>query len=229
MRQCAEFLGFGLAGKQSDLSAIADTLRGCDALVVLKLNALLLHEIDKALVIGANFAGNRRRLGKLSAFGLCKVEDIDNAETDEHGLWLVGLVNGLLGGLTLGANHRSQNRNTLLPLLDIVAKLIPCSDARNVGCVGAMMRDGKNVSETVIVEAGHCAKVGCERFALALLKLLDQMLDVLSDDLLRGGLLAADFLLAAAVVVAVVVTFEIHVFVLLFRRDRLSVFLTDRK
>jgi hypothetical protein len=42
--------------------------------------------------------------------------------------------------------------------------------------------------------------------------------------LLRGCLLAADFLLAAAVVA--VVTLEIHVFVLLFRRDRLSVFLT---
>jgi len=76
------------------------------------------------------------------------------------------------------------------------------------------------------VETGHCAEVGGERLALALLKLLDQMLDVLSDDLLSGGLLAADFLLAAAVVVAVVVTLEIHVFVLLFRRDRLSVFLT---
>jgi hypothetical protein len=72
------------------------------------------------------------------------------------------------------------------------------------------------------VETGHCAEVGGERLALALLKLLDQVLDVLGNDLLRGSLLAADFLLAAAVAVAVVFAFEFRVFVLLFRRDRLS-------
>src|ERR1035438_6001328 len=117
MHQCAELLGFRLAGKQCDLSAIADTLRGCDALVVLKLDALLLHEIDKPFVISANFAGNCRRLGKLGAFGLRNVEDIDNTEANERGLWLVSLLNGFLGGLALGANHRGQNRNALLSLL----------------------------------------------------------------------------------------------------------------
>ena len=77
------------------------------------------------------------------------------------------------------------------------------------------------------MKPGHSGQIGCESLALALLKLLDQVLDVLSNDLLGGCLLAADFLLAAAPAVAVVVAAELHVFVLLlFRRDRLSVFLT---
>jgi hypothetical protein len=81
------------------------------------------------------------------------------------------------------------------------------------------------------VKTGHCIEVGSKRFALALLKLLDQVLDVLRDDLLSCGLLAAAALRRTAlmrrgVVAVAVVTLEIHVFVLLFRRDRLSVFLT---
>ena len=76
------------------------------------------------------------------------------------------------------------------------------------------------------MEPGHSGQIGCESLALALLKLLDQVLDGLSNDLLGGCLLAADSLLAAAPAVAVVVAAELHVFVLiLFRRDRLSVFL----
>jgi hypothetical protein len=80
---------------------------------------------------------------------------------------------------------------TLLALLDVTPKLVPSANARNVGCVGAVVGDGKNVSKAVVVKAGHGAEVGGERLALALLKLLDQMLDILSNDLLRGGLLAA--------------------------------------
>src|SRR5271169_3197652 len=118
MYQSAELLGLGLAGKQCDLSAVADALRRCDALVVLKLNALLLNEIDKAFVVGANFAGNCRRLGKVTAFGLCNIEDIDNAEANKHRPWLVGLLGGFPGRLALGAYHRSQNWNALLTLLD---------------------------------------------------------------------------------------------------------------
>jgi hypothetical protein len=98
-------------GKQCDLSAVADALRRCDA----------------------NLAGNRRRFGKLGAFGLCNIEDIDNAEANEHGLGLVSLLDGFLGWLALGADHRSQNRNALLTLLDVASKLVPCADARNVG------------------------------------------------------------------------------------------------
>ena len=84
------------------------------------------------------------------------------------------------------------------------------------------------------VEAGHCVEVGGERLALALLKLFDQVLDILRDDLLSGRLLAAALRRicavrrggAAALAVAVVVATETHVFVLLFRRNRLSVLLT---
>ncbi len=93
------------------------------------------------------------------------------------------------------------------------------------------MRNGKDVAKAVIVKTGHCIEIGSERFALALLKLLDQVLDVLSDDLLSRGLLAVAALrrigaVRRGAVAVAVVTLEIHVFVLLFRRDRLSVFLT---
>ena len=58
MHQCGELLGLRLAGKQRDLSAVADALGGRDAFVVLKLDALLSNELDKPVAMAANFAGN---------------------------------------------------------------------------------------------------------------------------------------------------------------------------
>jgi len=82
------------------------------------------------------------------------------------------------------------------------------------------MCDGKNVAERVVVEMGHRSEISCERLALALLKLLNEKLDVLGNDLLSGGMLAVAVerriltvrrgAIAAAVAVAVVV--ESHVF-----------------
>jgi hypothetical protein len=48
-------------------------LRWCDALVVLKLDALLQHEIEQAVVVDANFAGHFCRFWKLCALGLRNV------------------------------------------------------------------------------------------------------------------------------------------------------------
>jgi len=187
-------------------------------------------------VVGSHFAGDGCRFGKLGSLGLRDVEDIYDAEAYEHGCWLVAWLGWLLVALSLAADHRSQNRDALLALLDVTAKLVPSANARNVCCVGAMVRDGKNVSKAVVVEPGHGAEVRRESLALALLKLLDQVLDVLGNDLLSGGLLAAAAqrrifavrrgVAAAAVDFAVVVAIEIHAFVLRFRRNRLSVFLT---
>jgi hypothetical protein len=134
-------------------------------------------------VAGSHFAGDGRGFGKLGSLGLPDVEYVYDAEADEHGSWLVARLGRFLVALALGANHRGKNRDALLPLLDVTAKLIPSADARNVGCVGAMMRDGRNVFKAVVVKAGHGAEVSRESFTLALLKLLDQMLDVLGNDL----------------------------------------------
>ena len=192
-----------------------------------------MNELEKSVVVGAHFAGHGGRFGKLFALGLRDVKDIDDTKTNEQRLRLVVLLDRLLVALVLSPYHRSQNRNALLALLDEAAKLVPCANPCNVGCVGPMMRDGKDIAETVVVEPGHCGQISCESLALTLLKLLYQVLDVLSDDLLRSGLLVVAVLRricavrrgVVAVAVAVV-TLEIHVFVLLFRRDRLSVFLT---
>jgi len=59
-----------LTGDQCDLSAVADSLRGGDALVVLKLDALLLHKINEAVMVGANLTRNLGRFREICAFGL---------------------------------------------------------------------------------------------------------------------------------------------------------------
>ena len=186
MHQRGELLGVRLAGQQRDLSAAADTLGGRDALAVLKFDTLLCNELDKPVAMAANFARYRRRLGKLGSFGLRDVEHVHRAESDQLGRGPVATVGGLLVALALCPDHRGLNRDALLPLHDVTSKLIPSVKARNVRCVGAVKRDGKNVAERVPVKASHCAEVGSERLALALLKLLDEGLDVGGDCFLGG-------------------------------------------
>lgn len=48
-----------------------------------------------------------------------------------------------------------------------------------------MTRDGENIAKRVTMEAGHSAEVGGKSFAPALLKLLNQGLDVGGNNFLR--------------------------------------------
>src|ERR1035437_5077348 len=94
------------------------------------------------------------------------------------------------------ADEGSQNRDTLLPLDDESAQLVPGADAGDVRRIRPVARNGEDVAKAVIVEASHCCEIGSERLALALFKLLNEELDVLCNDLLCGVLLAVTCLLS---------------------------------
>jgi hypothetical protein len=58
---------------------------------------------------------------------------------------------------------------------------LPCVHSGNVGCVGALPGDLKNVPKTVVVEPGHCVKVSGEGITLACFKLGNEGFDVLGN------------------------------------------------
>jgi hypothetical protein len=78
--------------------------------------------------------------------------------------------------------------DALLALPHKPTQLVPCANARDSGRRWALPCDGENVAETVIVETGHCAEMRGQRFALARLKLLEQVIHGLFDELLCGVL-----------------------------------------
>ena len=86
------------------------------------------------------------------------------------------------------ANDGGKNLNALLALLHEPAQLVPSADSGNAGSGRPLPRDGENVAKAVIVKTGHCAEIRGQGFALAFLKLLEQEVNGLFDELLRGVL-----------------------------------------
>ena len=162
--------------------------RGGDALLELKLDALGDDEVDQAFAVLAYFALDALcEVGKLCAFGLAHIEDVDGTESDEYGLILLGDV--LLGFAVLllaGADHRGKDADALLPLHHLAAKLVPRIQPCNAGCVRLLPCDLEDVAEAVVMESAHGGEVGGESFAVSCLKLLDEELDVGGDDFFGG-------------------------------------------
>jgi hypothetical protein len=64
--------------------------------------------------------------GKLLAFGLAHVEDVGRPEANDNALILsADVLLGLLALLAPNADHRGQNADAALSLLDLAAKLVP--------------------------------------------------------------------------------------------------------
>jgi hypothetical protein len=76
--------------------------------------------------------------------------------------------------------------DALLALPHKPTQLVPCANARDSGRRWALPCDGENAA--VIVETGHCAEICGQRLAFAHIKLLEQVIHGLFDELLCGVL-----------------------------------------
>ena len=86
----------------------------------------------------------------------------------------------------MNADDGSKNADAFLALLHLAAKLVPCVQARNAGCVRPLPCDFEDVAKAVVVKSAHRVEVGGERIGVSGLQLLDKALDVGGDDLFRG-------------------------------------------
>ena len=93
------------------------------------------------------------------------------------------------------ADDRRENLNTFLALLHKSAKLVPCANARYSGGCRALSGDLQNVAERIGMEPRHRAKIRGQGFALARLKLLNEVVHGLLDELLCGVVFLAGALL----------------------------------
>jgi len=93
---------------------------------------------------------------------------------------------GFLVLLALDADDGGKNPNPFLAFLHLPAKLVPCVQSSNAGCVRSLPCDLQNVSEAVVVKAAHRVEVGGEGVGVSGLKLLYEALDVGGDDLFCG-------------------------------------------
>ena len=60
----------------------------------------------------------------------------------------------------------SKNADALLALLHLAAKLVPCIESSNAGCVRLLPCNLQNVAKAVIVKPAHCGEVGGERLGV---------------------------------------------------------------
>jgi len=83
-------------------------------------------------------------------------------------------------------DDRSKNLDALLASLDEPAQLLPRRKPGYAGRRRALPCDGQNVPEGIGMEPSHCSKVGGQGFALARLKLQEEVVHGLLDELLCG-------------------------------------------
>src|ERR1017187_2670077 len=196
VNQRGELLGLRLPRKQSNLAAVGDSKGRGDLLVEFQLDVLLCEECNHPVAVLAHFAGDVvLKLRQVRAYGLAEVEDVDGTEANQHGRWLRVLLLLCRVSLPAMADDRRENLNTFLALLHKSAKLVPCANARYSGGGRALSGDLQNVPERIRMETRHRAEIRGQSFALARLKLLDEVIHGLLDKLLGGVVLLAVALL----------------------------------
>src|SRR5262249_9439932 len=147
---------------------------------------LSIDEFNQAVTVSSCIATDTRVFGQLRAFSLGDIEDISRTKTNQHRNILAGeIFLGFLLSLALVANDRSENANAFLTLLHSAAKLVPCVESSDVRCVWLLACDFEDVAERIVVKAAHGGEVGCQRSAMPLLKLLDEVLHVGGDYFFR--------------------------------------------
>ena len=77
----------------------------------------------------------------------------------------------------------------MLTLLHSAAKLVPRIHSGYVGCIGLLSCDFKDVAERVVVKTAHGGEICRERVTVSRLKLLDEEVYILLDELLLRLLL----------------------------------------
>src|SRR5579863_6119622 len=178
MHKRGEFLGWLHPRKQFDLAAIRETLCGSNFLGETNLDALRFNELKQTFAVSAHVAIDFGQRGKVFAFGLADIENVDGPETVQRPLTLCCCVlTRLVGRYILRASssdHRGENENPSFSPFNEAAKRVPCPKSGNVGSSGLLTRDEHDIAEAVGVKLRHCSEVCGEDFTVTGLQRCDE-------------------------------------------------------
>src|SRR5579864_7232107 len=170
MHESGELLGWLHPGKQLDLAAIRETFCGSNFFRETNLDALRFDELKQAFAVSAHVAVYFGQRGKVFAFGLADIENVDGPETVQRPLTLCGCVLARLVGRYIlrasSSDHRGENENPFFSPFNEAAKRVPCPKSGNVGSIRLLACDEHDVAEAVGVKLRHCSKVGGEDFTV---------------------------------------------------------------
>src|SRR5580692_2508803 len=173
-----ELLGWLHPGKQLDLAAIRETFCGSNSLGEAKLDALGFHKLEQTFAVSGHVAIDFGQRGKVFAFGLTDIENVDGPEPVQRPLTLrCCVLTRLVGRYILHASssdHRGENENAFFSPFNEAAKRVPCPKSGNVGSVGLLACDEHNVAEAVGVKLRHCSEVCGEDFTVTGLQCCDE-------------------------------------------------------
>src|ERR1700722_15224185 len=154
------------------------TLRGSNSLGEANLDALRFHEVEQSFAVSAHIAIDFGQWGKVFAFGLADIENIDGPESVQCPLTICCCVfTRLLGRYILRASssdHRGKNENAFFSPFNEAAKRVPCPKSGNVGSIGLLACDEHDVAEAVGVKLRHCSEVCGEDFTVTGLQCCDE-------------------------------------------------------
>src|ERR1700693_3235505 len=177
MHKRGKLLGWLHSREQRDLAAMRETLRGSNALGKAKLDALRFHELKQTFAVSAHVAIDFGQRGKVFAFGLADIENVDGPETVQRPLTLGCCVLTRLGGRDiLGASssdHRGEDEDAFFSPFNEAAKRVPCPKSGDVGSIGLLTCDEHDVAAAVGVKLRHRSDVCGEDLAVTGLQCCD--------------------------------------------------------
>src|SRR5260370_22884188 len=88
MHERRELLGWLHPGKQLNLAAIRETFCGSDSFGETNLDALRFNELKQTFTVSAHVAIDFGQRGKVFAFGLADIENVDGPESVQRPLTL---------------------------------------------------------------------------------------------------------------------------------------------
>src|SRR6202167_1243575 len=157
------------------------TFRGSNSLGEAKLDALRFHELEQPFAVSAHVAIDFGQCGKVFAFGLTDIENVDGPESVQRPLTLGGCVLTWLVGRYVfrasSSDHRGENENALFSPFNEAAKRVPCPKSGNVGSIGLLACDRHDVAEAVGVKLRHCSEVCGEDFTVTGLQCCNEEID----------------------------------------------------
>src|SRR5580658_8111140 len=170
MDKRGELLGWLHSREQGDLPAIRETLRRTNSFGETKLDALRFHELKQAFAVSAHVAIDLGQCGKVFAFGLADIENIDGPESVQRPMTLSCRVFTRFVGRNVlrapSSDHRGENENAFFSPFDEAAKRVPCPKSGDVGSIGLLACDEHDVAEAVGVKLRHCSEVCGEDFTV---------------------------------------------------------------
>jgi len=185
VNQCCEFFRLRLTGQQCDSAAIRNAKRGCDIFAVLQLDSTRDNELSQAVEVLADFAGGLTKRGQRCTFCLRLIPHVHTTKTEQRRFVLVVVVLFLF--LAANSDHGRKNRNTFFATLYATAKFVPRAHTGDVRSRWPLPCNQQDVTERITVKVRHRVKKRGQGFTVSYLQLLDEVLHVFADELLRGG------------------------------------------